>query len=321
MSSFFGGGGGSDRRRAKRNARNTPFTGGSLFGPGGIGAGFSFENNQANVTSELGDLGPLFQQLMETADFGLNQAQGGLPPELSQLFGDSIDSLGTISNQNSGDFAGLGSIFNNSLDIANADPFALGGGVADKLRQLSERKNQRDVANTFDRLKASGKLGTSGGAGIAAELEQNIFDQGLQFDLAGLDAGRQLQTDAFGRVINSSNAREGIAGRGFQEAFQSILAQTGIGQQGFQDLLQQQQQGANIGFGAGQNAMAVQQSPLAFLQALLAAGTTGSNSQFNAGNLNLGIGAQELEESNFGFDFLGSLTGGLLQPGGVLNKD
>ena len=321
MSSIFGGGGSSDRRRAKRKANDAVFTGGSFSGPGGIGGGFDFSDNQASFNSDLGALGPLFEQLLGVSQAGLSQATGGLPPELTALFQGGIDQLGGISNPNTADFEGLGSIFQNSLGVANADPFELGGGVADKLRALSERKNQRDVANTFDRLKASGKLGTSGGAGIAAELEQNIFDQGLQFDLAGLDAGRGLQQDAFGRVLGSSQAREGIAGRGFQEAFQSILAQTGIGQQGFQDLLQQQQQGANIGFGAGQLAGQTSQIPLNFLSALLGAGTTSSNSLLASAGVDQTNAALAQQESAAGFDFLGSLTSGLLQPGGVLNKD
>jgi len=310
MSSIFGGGGSSDRRRAKRKANDAVFTGGSFSGPGGIGGGFDFSDNQASFNSDLGALGPLFEQLLGVSQAGLSQATGGLPPELTALFQGGIDQLGGISNPNTADFEGLGSIFQNSLGVANADPFQLGGGVADKLRALSKRKNQRDVANTFDRLKASGKLGTTGGANIAGELEQNIFDQGLQFDLAGLDAGRQLQTDAFGRVLGSSQAREGIAGRGFQEAFQSILAQMGIGQQGFQDLLQSQAQGANIGFGAGQLAGQTSQIPLNFLSALLGAGTTSSNSLLASAGIDQVNAQLEQAEAQGPFDFIGNIIAG-----------
>ena len=307
--------GGKSRKKAGQRLDDAAFTGGNFSGTGGIGAGFDFSDNSANVTTSLGDLGPMFQQLLQVSQGGLDQAQGGLPPELAALFSGAQGAIGGLGQGNQSNFQGLGDIFNSSLQTAQADPFALGAGVSDKLRQISERKNQRLVNNTFDRLKSSGKLGTTGGANIAGQLEQNLFDQGLQFDLAGLQAGQGLQQDAFGRVMGATQGREGIAGRGFSEGLQAIMSQVGIGQQGFQDLMQSQQQGANIGFGAGQQAGQLSQLPLAFLQAMQGIGTTSSNSLLGAAsgfqaNAELTQAASQANKQ-MGVDLIGGVAQGM----------
>lgn len=305
--------GGKDRKSARRLLDQVPFTGGNFSGTGGIGGSFDFSGGKADVTTSLGDLGPMFQNLLGLSQSGFEQAQGGLPPELTALFSGAQNAIGGLGQANQSNFQGLGDVFNSSLGTAQADPFALGAGVSEKLRALSERRNSRLVNNTFDRLKASGKLGTTGGAGIAGELDANLFDEGLKFDLAGLDAGRGLQSDAMGRLMAAFGGREQNAGRNFGEGLQAIMSQVGIGQQGFEDLLKSQAQGANIGFGAGQQAMQTSQLPLAFMQMLQNLGTTSSNSLLGAAG-GFQNSAQLIQAaSNANKQIVGDVLGGVSQ--------
>ena len=294
MSSVFDPGK-KDRRRAASAADQAKISGGAFSGPGGIGGSFSFGGGQTSSESSLGSFAPTLEQLQSLSSFGFNQAQGGLPPEFQALGATTMDTLGAFDIrqlQNQSDFEGLGEIFQSSLGTAQADPFDLGAGISEKLRQLSERRNSRLVNKTFDRLKASGRLGTSGGAGIAAELEQNLVEQGLQFDLAGLQAGQGIQRDAFGRVMDSSQQREQIGSRFFNESMgmnqfaqNAALAQFGVGNSMFDSFLRNQQQGANIGFGATGAGMSLAQLPLAFQSANLAAAGTASDSLLRAAGI------------------------------------
>ena len=279
-----------DREAAAGAAQQGIIEGTSATGPGGIQAGFDFSDNQATVTSDLGSFTPTMEGLQGLSAQGLTQAGGGLPPELAALASGTIDRLGqTNVEQMSGasDFAGLGQVFQSSLGTAQADPFELGAGISQKLRQLSERRNTRLVNKTFDRLKRSGKLGTSGGAGIAGELDANLQDQDLKFDLAGLQAGSQMQRDAFGRLTGASAAREGIGSRAFAESFgleqlggQRALQQFGVGNTMFDSFLRNQQQGANIGIAGAQAAAGVSQLPRAFLQAANSSAGLASGTHF-----------------------------------------
>jgi len=286
----------SDRKRAAALAQEGILRGTSATGPGGISAGFNFAGGQGSLNLGLGSFQSTLDQLQGLSASGFAQAQGGLPSDLTGLGEGTIGRLGQIDVsqlQNQQDFAGLGNIFQSALGTAGADPFDLGADISSRLRQLSERRNQRTVNKTFDRLKASGKLGTTGGAGIAAELEQNIFDQGLQFDLAGLQAGQGIQRDAFARALGASGQREAIGARQFGESFgleqlggERALQQFGVGSNIFQQFLQNQQQGANIGFGAAAQGMNLSQLPLAFLQASQGAAGQASNSLFAAAGIN-----------------------------------
>ena len=295
MSSIFDPGR-ADRNTAAGQAQQGIITGGQATGPGGISAGFNFSGGQGSINSSLGSFAPLLAQLQGLAGQGFQQAGGGLPPELMALMGGTIDRLGQqdisqLTNQQ--DFAGLGDVFQSSLATAQADPFELGSGISAKLRQLSERRNSRLVNRTFDRLKASGNLGSSAGLERAGNVERGIFEQGLNFDLAGLQAGQGIQRDAFGRLMAASQGREAIGGRQFGESFaienlggQRALQQFGVGSQGFQQFLQNQMQGFNIGAGATGAGANLSQLPLSFLAALQ--GTTGqaSNTQFAAAGIN-----------------------------------
>jgi hypothetical protein len=188
------------------------------------------------------------------------------------------------------DLAGLGKIFDRSVTTASKDPFELGSEISDRLRGLSERRNNRLVAKTFDRLKASGKLGTTGGAGIAGELDATLQEQDLKFDLAGLDFGQRQIGDAIRAAFGASQGREGIKSRMFQESAgieqlegNRALQQFGVGDQLFQDFLAGQHQTlqtGQVGLAATGMAGNLSQLPLAFMQAMQNAGTAASNTNF-----------------------------------------
>ena len=257
-----------DREAAARLAQQAVITGGNFSGPGGIGGSFDFSGGQGGMNLGLGSFQGALDQLQGLSGSLLSQAQGGLPSELQQLGQGAIDRLGNIDVnrlQNQSDFNQLGQLFGSAAATAGRDVFDMGSEVSSRLRQLSERRNQRLVNKTFDRLKRSGKLGTTAGAGIAGELDMNLRDQALQQDLAGLQFGQSELQRAFGNVLGASQQREAIGGRQFGEEFgleqlggNRALQQFGVGQGMFESLLRNQLQGT-------QNTA---QLPLAFMQAL-----------------------------------------------------
>ena len=284
-----------NRNKASKLAKQGLIKGGGFTGPGGIGGSFDFTDGVGTSNFDLGSFESSLASFQGLTQSGLASAGGGLPQSLIDRGGATNERLGqqNVSQlQNTSDFQGLGNIFQSAAQTAGADPFELGAGISEKLRALSERRNSRLVNKTFDRLKASGKLGTTGGAGIAAELEQNQFDQGLQFDIAGLQQGQSMQQAAFARAMAASQGREAIGGRQFGESFaleqmggNRALQQFGV-DSNLQAMLQAQQaQGANIAFGANQAAMSTSQLPLAFQQAMLAAQGQASNSNFAAAGI------------------------------------
>jgi hypothetical protein len=285
-----------DRRAAASLAQQGIIKGGSATGPGGITAGFDFSGGRGSITSGLGSFQPALEQMQGASANFLNQAQGGLPPELAALAEGTIGRLGSIDVNrlsNESDFAGFGDIFQSALGTAQADPFDLGAGISERLRALSERRNQRSVNKMFDRLKSTGNLTSSAGIQRAGDVENQLFEQGLQFDLAGLQAGQGIQRDAFARALGSSGAREGIGARQFGEEFgleqlggQRALQQFGVGGDMFSKFLQNQAQGTQLGLATNASAMATSQLPLAFLQALQGSTGQASNSLFAASGIN-----------------------------------
>ena len=312
-----------DRDAAAGLAQQGIVTGGQATGPGGISAGFDFSGGQGSITSDLGTFAPLLQGLQGLSQQGIAQAQGGLPQGLRDLGAGTIDRLGQIDVnrlQNQSDFAGLGGIFQGALGTAQADPFDLGADISSRLRGLSERRNQRQVNKMFDRLKRSGNITSSTGIQRAGDVERGLFEQGLQFDLAGLTAGRGIQQDAFARALGASGQREQIGARQFGEEFgleqlggQRALQQFGVGDQQFQHFLANQQQGANIGIQGTQAAAGLSQLPLAFQQALQSATGQGSGSLFAASGINQQNAALAkspfLEALNAAGSFASSLSG------------
>ena len=267
-----------DREAAARLAQQAVITGGNFSGPGGIGGSFDFSGGQGGMNLGLGSFQGALDQLQGLSGSLLSQAQGGLPSELQQLGQGTIGRLGNIDVnrlQNQSDFNQLGQLFGSAAATAGRDVFDMGSEVSSRLRQLSERRNQRLVNKTFDRLKRSGKLGTTAGAGIAGELDMNLRDQALQQDLAGLQFGQSELQRAFGNVLGASQQREAIGGRQFGEEFgleqlggNRALQQFGVGQGMFESLLRNQLQGTQLGLAAQQGAQNTAQLPLAFMQAL-----------------------------------------------------
>jgi len=252
----------------------------STTGPGGISAEASFADGQGSNVLSLGSFDPLLSGAQGLAQQGLTQAGAGFD-EFAQF----------------DDFGGLGGIFQSALGTAGADPFDLGADISARLRGLSERRNERQVNRMFDKLKASGNLGTTAGAGRAGELERNIFEQGLQFDLAGLQAGQGIQQAAFGRALGASQGRGNI----------------------FQNFLANQRQGANIGFGGIQSAAGLSQLPLSFLQAGGAEATRASNTRFAAGGINLQAAAQAKSPFLEALNAAGGIASSVA-PGGFLGN-
>ena len=284
------------RRQAKRFGRQGVFTGGGFTGPGGGFAGFDFTNNRLSGDLSLGgDFQNLLTGFQGLSQAGLDQAGSDIPESLRNAGAGAIEGLnfgGIDRLTQEQDFAGFGDVFQSSLDTAQADPFELGAGISEKLRALSERRNQRGVNKMFDRLRSTGNLGSSAGIARAGDLERNIFEQGLQFDLAGLKAGQGIQQDAFGRLLGSSGSRGQIGSRDFGEQFAEeqlrgdrTLQQFGIENSLFDSFLRNQAQGAGIAGGAAGVSQNIQGIPLQLMQALLASGTTASNSIFQGANV------------------------------------
>ena len=280
-----------DRKRAAGAGREGVITGSSFSGPGGISGGFDFSGGKATFTSDLGQFQNMFNQFQTAGQQSFDQFGQGLPPELLAAMQQGQAGLrpGDTNQQN---FAGLGQVFQSALGTATADPFELGSGISAKLRALSERRNQRQVSKFFDRLQSTGNLTSSAGIQRAGDLERNQFEQGLQFDLAGLQAGQGLQQQAFGQLLGATQGREGILGRQFGENQSSILASLGIDQQMFQNLMNQQQQSFNLGSQATQGAANLAQLPLAFQNAANQGAALASGSQFDLASVFAGNAAQ-----------------------------
>lgn len=328
MSSIFDPGK-KDRQRAARLAEEGRITGGGAVGAGGIRAGFDFSNGRSSINTSLGTFAPLLERLQGLAGTAFTQGAEGLPSELTELGGQTIDRLGQIDVnrlQNQSDFDALGNVFGQALGVAGRDPFDMGSEISSRLRALSERRNSRLVNKTFDRLKRSGKLGTTGGAGIAAELDQNLFDEGLKFDLAGLDFGQRVIQDAFGRALGASQQREAIGARQFGEEFslenlggQRALSQFGVGDQLFRNLMASQLQGANLGMQFLGGATNLSQLPLMFLQAAQNSASLGSNSNFAAAGVNQQNAAMAKSPFLEALNAAGSFMTGIA-PGGIIGK-
>jgi len=257
-----------DREAAAAQSQQGIIEGSSVTGPGGITAGSQFADGQGTTELGLGSFAPLLEQTQGIASQGFAQAGEGFE-DFSQF----------------GDFGSLGDIFKGALGTAQADPFDLGADVADRLRQLSERRNDRKINRQLSRLQASGTSDSVSGIFQKGETARELREQGLQFDLAGLQAGQSLQKDAFGRVLGSQQSRSNI----------------------FQQFLANQAQGANIGFGGVQSAAGLSQLPLAFLQAGGAEATRASNTNFGAA----GVSAQNAASAQSPFLQVLNAAGGL----------
>jgi hypothetical protein len=196
LTRMFNPGSGSSRKQ-KLALRDARFTGGSFNGAGGLGAGFSFDsNNQANLTSSLGEFAPWLQQL-----FG--QASGAF-----DRVGQGIEGLkGRFEPM----MEGLNKIFSQSSQQAQQDPMQAGQVVTDILRQRAAGGAQGMIRDTFDRLFQSGGLSNQVTREQTLDAEQRrLSDEDLGFQLAGIDQGRNMVNDAFNRTMASSQGVGGI---------------------------------------------------------------------------------------------------------------
>ena len=283
-----------ERGQAAALAKDAIIKGGNVTGPGGVTAGFDFSNGRGTANMGLGSFAEFLPMLQQNALQYMQQGTAGLPAELEALGAGTIDRLGQIDVnrlQNQSDFAKLGELFNARSDFAQRDVFDVGNEFSSRLRALSERRNNRLVSKTFDRLKRSGQLGMTAGAGAAAELDANLFDEGLKFDMAGLDFGSRELSRAFGEALGASGMREQIGARQYGEEMgleqlggQRALQQFGVGSTMFDQFLKSQHQGAALGQAAMSSAMGVSQLPLAFMQALQSSTALQSGSMAGAGN-------------------------------------
>lgn len=254
LSNLFDPGRG-DRSNASMiaNSAGAQITGGTARGPFDILGAFGFVGPDQRFTSRarLGDLQPAANALVRTAKNNIGHGAtnlgflgeimrgsmadlGGSAPQ-SMNFRSSLGRLPSSTGPNimanapesmSG-FSGLGSIFSSALPVANADPFALGADVTANLREQALPGQQRAVNSAMDRLFASGRLGTTGGAQAMEALANAQNQQDLQFQLAGLEAGRGLQSDAMARAISAFGGNESMAGRMFGESLAGEQLRTG----------------------------------------------------------------------------------------------
>lgn len=318
----------SDRKKGKKLAGESVLRGGELTGPGGIGAGFAFDPKTGAGTSQLslGSFAGALPQFQQLATQGFQQAGAGIPglEALGQRTQDRLGNIDVQRLQNQGDFQGLGQIFQQAQSIAGADPFDLGAETSGRLRQLSERRNQRRVNKFFDRLRAGGNLTSSAGIERAGDLERNLFEQGLQFDLAGLQAGQAIQRDAFGRVLGASGQREAIGARQFGEEFgleqlggQRALQQFGVGTGTLDAFLRNQAQGAQIAGAGVAGGVGLAQAPLAFLQAQQSLQASRSATQLGASGQFLQAAQQAKSPFLEALNAAGSFAQAIQKPPGV----
>src|SRR5690606_2609696 len=179
---------------------------------------------------DMSFLGPIFEGALGDLSGGIPRSRnfqsslGALPSAIGPSI--SANAPGSIAG-----LEGLGSIFASALPIANADPFSLGASVTENLRAQALPGQQRAVNSAMDRLFASGRLGTTGGAQQMEALANAQNQQDLQFQLAGLEAGRALQSDALARAMGAFGGQESMASRLFGEALagEQLRTSTALG--------------------------------------------------------------------------------------------
>ena len=282
LSKLFDPGKGN-RDAAGRLIDSAQVTGGSASGPGGIGAGFNFDaSGRGSINSSLGSFDPFLSALQAQAGAGFNFGSGGLPSFLTGAFDSSTAALQAPNLQSFGNVGGasaLQGILQNSAGLASANPFALGAATTDQLRQRSTRSNQNAVNKTFDRLFASGGLANqTTREQVTGDLSRQLDEQDLGFQLAGLEQGRAIQGDAFGRTQGAFGGLEAFGARGFGEQLagaqlggQFANQRFGLAQGLQQAQMQQMQVGQGLGLQALQGATGLSQLPLSFLSAGLQA--------------------------------------------------
>lgn len=255
-SSFFTPGK-KDARQARRILRGTSFQGGSMYGPGGLGAGFSFDDEgRPTTTQSLGQFQPLFEQLL-----GMS----------GQMFGRAEGMASNLDSRFDPQRAGLDAMFKSASSIASMDPLERGSRISDILRERRAGSARSEIANTFDRLFASGGLSNQLTREQTLDAEsRRLADEDLGFEMAGMNFGEQSVQNAFARAMGASQQSVGL-----ESGLNAILGQAmGLGQQ------------------AAGGAMGMAQAPLAFLEAIANLQNMRNTSEMNRAGMFLGTSQQ-----------------------------
>lgn len=279
---------------------------GNMIAPGQVGTG---NLNQVNML-------PMLQQAMAQADQGLNSLPGlgSINPAVSnyQTNGESIISqlggiagtLGSI-NPSMGQF---GQAATNALgSLGSFDPNQLAADYANNLRAAARPAEENAANRLAQNLYNTGRLGSTGGAGLMGELGKSLEEADIQRTIAGQQLAGQEQSRLAGMAQGLQGAglaeqQAGVSNQlGLAGALSGVLGQqAGLSQQQFQNAqglnteafnramsLQNQAytQGMNTTQQRFQNAMN-----------LFGAGNTANQTNLQQGQLNLqaGLGQQGL---------------------------
>lgn len=186
-----------DLDRARRALERARFQGGSIQGAGGLGGSFRFNNGQLIGNTSLGSFSRFLPML-----------QGASEQFLGQIGDGTMD---RIREQLSPDLQAFADILSSSAPIASMDPLERGGQVTDLLRQRASRGSQNLVNSTFDRLFASGGLSNQvTREQVTGDLRRQLADEDLGFQLAGINQGEQSVANAFQRVLQASQGKQGL---------------------------------------------------------------------------------------------------------------
>jgi hypothetical protein len=255
-SSFFTPGK-KDARQARRILRGTSFSQGQMTGAGGLSAGFGFDDQgRMSTTQSLGQFQPLFEQML-----GLS----------GQFLGRAGDMANNLDAQFDPQRQGFQDIFATASQIAAQDPLERGRQVSDILRQRRAGSARQEINNTFDRLFASGGLFNQVTREQTLDAEsRRLADEDLGFEMAGLNFGEQSVQNAFNRAAGAS-----ASGLGLEQSLNSIFG------------------GAlDLGTGMSQNAAAMSQLPLNFLQAITNLQNIRNTSEMNRAGMFLNTSQQ-----------------------------
>jgi hypothetical protein len=310
-----------DRQRAGAAAGAAQFDSLNAFGPMGLSAMFSSNNGNPRSSYGLGQFQPMATNLLGMAQGGLNISGAGLDPRLLGLGNQAINAIGMNAPSSIGNqwfTGGLGQMFQQAMGTANADPFDLGQQTTDLLRQRAVRSNQNAVSNEFSRLFASGGLSNQAvREQVTNQMSENLDQQDLGFQIAGLEQGRMLQGDAVNRMMGAFGALESNAARRFGEQIsssellrQNALSRFGVGMDLQNALLGQMGFGANLATSLLGASTGLTQLPIAFQNAALNAQGVKSNADLGAAGVHATNAANARSPLLEGINAIGSFMGG-----------
>jgi hypothetical protein len=172
-------------------------------------------------------------QAQQLGGHALSQASTGYGG--NNFLGMGTQMLGNYGNQNLG-----------RNMITNFDPNQAGSDYTNLLRQQAQPQEQQATNSLANRLFASGRLGTTGGAGMMGSMQQANQQADIGRQVAGQQFGLQqqlMQQQGYDQALNAEQGRQlghlGMAGQ---------LSGMGAG------LIGQSYQNAGVGMGLGQQA-------------------------------------------------------------------